>query len=315
MTFRKNVEGSHRTTYANNVQMVHQERTSKIRSYVQIVQADGDSRNVADLLAKHEYSEGDDYDMTNPNNRSKLDPVWVIRPKVVESGEVIFKEDRFDMAMDPTSQFVRSHVMAVESGVFDRIMGVKKNKTSNTFSISGNGILGARITGKSKEPKKLPDAQMLDSGGSGASLGKMNEIMRLFGLSDIGLDDNIGGMVACALSPNQRFDLLNIAIQTQTNLNSFEQDQIKSGRPTTLFGIDWMFTNRLPVINGERYCPVWLKENIVGALWEDVRGDMWNLSESKNRPYAYTSAYPTATRIEDTGVVVMKCDESGFSGG
>ncbi|MBY5988212.1 phage capsid protein [Roseovarius atlanticus] len=309
MSYRQDVEASHRETYANNIQMIAQEHGHKIRSAVTIAQCSGDARNVADLLDAQDYNEDEDYSMQNPNIRSKLDAVWLIRPKIIDTGEVIYKEDKFDLAMDPTSRFNINKVRAVERGVFDRFMGVKKT-SSGSFSISGGGILGTRITGKMKTGAALPGDQIIPHGSAGMTLEKLNTMQLKFGLGDFGLDDDLGGDLWGCISPNQRFDLLDIAIQTQTSLNAFQVEQIKSGKPTSLFGVNWMFSNRLPVVGGARYCPFWLKSQVVGGFWQDVEGDMWNLSNAKNRPYCYVSAYPTGTRLEDGGVVVVACQES-----
>lgn len=316
MSYRQTVEASHRTTFANNVQMVAQEMANKIRNAVTIASGlTGDAHNVRDLLAKHEYSEGEDYGMTNPQNRSNLDAVWLNRPRVIETGEVIFKEDKFDLAMDPTSQFTRSHVSAVERGVFDRFLGVAK-KQGGGFEIAGGGLLGQRITGKARSAANLPAGQYMavdvDNPGtpSGMNLTKLNLAREMLELADFGIDDDLSSELYCAISPKQKSNLLDIAIQTQTQLNAFQIAQIEAGRPTSLFGMTWIFTNRLPVdANGYRICPIWTKSNVVGGFWQDVEGDMWNRTDAKNLPYVYVSAYPAATRLENEGVVAIRCAE------
>lgn len=316
MSYRQNVEASHRQTYANNIQMVAQEMTSKIRAAVTIASGlTGDAHNVRDLLDKKDYIESEDYRMTNPQNRSKLDAVWLNRPKIVHSGETIFKEDKFDLAMDPTSNFNRGHVRAVETGVFDRFLGVRK-KSSGGFEIAGGGILGNRITGKARASAALPGGQFMavdaDNSGtpSGMVLKKLNLAREMLELNDFGIDDDLSDELFCAVGPKQKSNLLDIAIQTQTSLNAFQIRQIEEGKPTSLFGLTWIFTNRLPTdSNGYRICPIWTKSNVVGGFWQDVEGDMWNDGSSLNRPYVHVSAYPAATRLENEGVIAIRCLE------
>lgn len=312
MTYRQNVEASHRRTYADNVQMVAQERMSKIRSAVTIVSGlSGDAHNVRDLLEEAEYREDEDYSGQNPEIHSKLDPVWLLRPKVIEWGRTIFKEDQFDLAMDPTSQFVSNGVRACEKGVFDRFVGIKP-KAGGGFEIAGNGLLGNRVSGKDHATKAaLPGDRYLLHGGEGMTLAKLIAAREMLELDDFGLDEDLSSELFCLLTPKQKTDLLNIAAATGTALNQFELQQIKEGRPTTLMGATWMFTNRLPVnAAGHRLCPMWTKSNVLGAFWQDIQGDMWNRSESKNRPYVYNDCFPTGTRIEDKGVVVIPCVET-----
>ncbi len=312
MTYRQNVEASHRRTYANNVQMVAQEMASKIRSAVTIATGlTGDVHNVRDLLDEAGYNEAEDYSTENPEIHSKLDPVWLIRPKVIEWGRTIFKEDQFDLAMNPTSQFIANGVRACERGVFDRFVGIRP-KVGGGFEISGNGILGDRVSGKDHGTKTaLPGSQYLAHGGTGMTLDKLIQAREALELGDFGLDEDLSSELFCLLSPKQKTDLLNIAAATGTALNQFELDQIKQGKPTTLMGATWIFTNRLPTnSSGHRICPMWTKSNVVGGFWQDIQGDMWNRSESKNRPYAYNDCYPTGTRLQDKGVIAIPCVEA-----
>lgn len=311
MSYRQTVEASHRTTYANNIQLVAQEMAHKIRAAVTTQSGlTGDSHNVADLLAKGEYQKGEDYSHDAPNNRSVLDAVWLTRPLVIESGEVIYKEDKFDLAMDPTSRFNENHVRAVERGVFDTILGVER-KSGGGFKIAGGGILGQRVTGKARTPASLPAGQYLLPGGTGMTLDKLNAAREALELADWGLDDDLSDELFCMISPKQTTDLLNIAAATKVNLNAFDLQQLQAGRPTSLFGATWLFTNRLPTdSSGNRICPMWTRSNVVAGFWQDVQGDMYNRSDAKNRPYVVVDTYPAATRLEDEGVVAIPCVES-----
>ena len=318
MSYRQTVEASHRTTFANNIQMVAQEMHGKIRSAVTIVSGlSGDAHNVRDLLDQKEYEEVEDYNMQNPQNRSNLDAVWMNRPKLIRSGEAIFKEDKFDLAMDPTSQFNASHVRACEKGVFDRFMGIRKKSGGTGYEIHGGGILGKRITGKARTPTSLPSGQVqaVDAGSSGTPAGlnlkKMNMAREQLELDDFGIDEDLSSELFCAITPKQKTNLLDIAIQTQTSLNAFQIQQIEAGKPTTLFGMTWIFTNRLPVnASGHRLCPIWTKSNIAGGFWQDIEGDIFNNGAAMNRPQVLVTCYPEATRIENEGVVVFTCLES-----
>jgi hypothetical protein len=119
-------------------------------------------------------------------------------------------------------------------------------------------------------------------------------------------EDEVWGLI----TPKQKTDLINLAFATKGNLNPFEVEQIRSGKPGQLLGINWRFTNRLPKdSNGYRLIPIWTKQNIVCGMWEDVEGSMWNDTHAKNLPYAYCSAYPEAGRVQDGGVRIIRCAE------
>jgi hypothetical protein len=313
MTYRQNVEASHRTTFADTVAMVAQETASQIRETVTAISdLSGDARNVRDLIGKADYSEGDDYDSANPEHRSTLDAVWLFMPKVISTGETIHNADKFRLAMDPTSQFLANKIKGVQRGVHDRFMGIRP-KPGGGFDISGGGILGDRIAGVDRTSAPLPPSQFLPHGSTGLTLAKLNAAREALGLADFGLEDDLTNELYCAVTPKQITDLLNIAIATGANLNAFDVEQLKSGKPAGLMGATWIPTNRLPTnAAGHRICPMWTKSNVVGGFWGggDVKGDMWNQPHKRNQPYIYVEAYPVATRIEDEGVVAIPCVET-----
>mgnify|MGYP001034431131 CR=1 FL=1 len=126
---------------------------------------------------------------------------------------------------------------------------------------------------------------------------------------DFGLEDD--DELFCYIGPKQVTDLLNIAAATGVNLNAFDIEQLKTGKPTTLVGFTWIVGNRsVKDDNGDRLCPVWSKNNILGGLWQDVEGRMWTDTSANNTPYAQVEAYLDVVRAEDDGVHVITCVEN-----
>lgn len=313
MSYEQTVEPHHKLKFTGNVQMVAQQVANPIRGAVTIVTAEGEAQDAADLIGKKEYQEGEDHSRTNPDVTSGRSRRWLIRPTVIETGEYISKETKFDQAMDPSSKLVRNNVLAVERGVGDRILGVRR-KAGGGFEVSGSGILG--LVNEGKRPgstQGLPTGNYIAHNAAGGTTGLNTEKLRMateaMELEDFGLETE--DEIFCMISPKQKTDLLNLALATKTQLNQFDLKQIETGKPTTLLGITWLFSNRLPVdANGYRLCPLWSKANIVCGMWQDVQGRMWNDPSAKNLPYIYVDAYPDATRIEDGGVRVIRCQEA-----
>ena len=130
--------------------------------------------------------------------------------------------------------------------------------------------------------------------------------------ADFGLEDNFDQLF-CAITPSQITDLLNIAAASQVNLNAFQIQQLQDGKPTTLLGVTWIFTNRLPMKTGTtnvRLCPIWAKSNIIYAEWQGIQGRMWNDTSVDNLPYAVVDTVADCVRAQDKGVVVIECQEA-----
>lgn len=309
MSFEQIVEAHHKLKYADNVQMVAQQKKNPLRGAVTLVPASGEAQSVADLLGKTEYNRGEDRSRTNPEIRPTNSRRWLVRPLVIEHGDYIDTVDKFDMAMDPTSHLLTNSVVTVERGVFDTILGIAP-KAGGGFEIAGSGIMGKATEGKrGTVTTDLPAGNYIAAAATGLTLDKLREVRKVLKLAEFGMEDD--DQLFAAISPNQEDDLLGIAAATDQSLNAFTVEQLKSGKPTPLMGITWISTNRLPHdSSGNRLCPVWSKKNIAFGPWQDVQGQMWNDTHAKNLPYYYTSAYVDAVRVEDAGVRVIRCVEA-----
>ncbi|MGB1390661.1 MAG: phage capsid protein [Paracoccaceae bacterium] len=314
MSYAQMVEAHHKLAYSNNIKMVAQQLQNPLRSAVTMVPATGEAQDAADLLGKKNYLEGEDYSRRNPDNPTPRSRRWLIRPTVIEDGEYIDKETKFDASQDPTSPLVKNSVKTVERGVFDRILGIRK--TSSGYVASGSGIMGRAIDGKRPggSGTPLPSGNYIaaDLGDPGTAYGlgltKIRAACEGMELEDFGLetDDEIFGLI----TPYQKTDLINLAVETGKNLNPFDVKNIQDGKPGKLLGVNWLFSNRVPKdADGNRLIPIWSKENIVAGVWQDVEGNMWNDTSAKNLPYIHTDAYIDCVRVEDLGVRIIRCAE------
>lgn len=315
MSYEQIVEDHHKMMFTSNVRLVAQQMQNPLRAAVTIEPASGEAQDIADLVGKLEYQEGSGYGRTNPENVPSRKRRWLIRPEPIETGQYITKAEKFDQAMDPTSTLFRNHVMAVERGVFDRILGVRKKTSGSGYEVAGGGILGSVSEGKTPTSTvALPSANYIaadhgESSAVGLTLKKMRAASEAMELEDFGLESE--DEVYALITPRQKTELIDLAIATGNNLNPFDVSNIREGKPGRLLGINFIFTNRLPVdTNGYRLIPLWTKSNIVCGMWQDLQGAMWNDTNRKNLPYMFADAWPAAGRIEDVGVRVIRCAEA-----
>lgn len=306
----KNVEPLHRLQYANSVTMVAQMTKSPLFGAVTEVAAKGDAQSVTDLMGKGEYQIGEDYSHQNPSNRPETNRRWVMRPLVIESGDHIYKEDEFDTATDLTSHHVTFHTNNVLRGKHDRILGVSMQE--GKLLVTEGGILGRAVEGKRAGSNvDLPGSQYVPAGTTGMTTAKLRDAVLALRKEEFGMEDD--DQLYCLIAPEQVDDLLGIAAESSAALNAFAIEQLKLGKPTSLLGMNWLISNRVPFSKTDatvRLCPVFSKKNIQVGVWQDIKGDMWNNGASKNRPYCYVSGYWDAVRIQDKGVVVIECKQS-----
>lgn len=308
MSFTARVEAHHKLAYSNNVMLVTQQMGAKFRASVTEIPCSGEAHDAAELIGQLEYIEG-----AGARSRSNIENVpfarrrWLIRPNELESGQYIDKEDIFDSINYPTAKIVQAHTIAVNRGLDDKILGVRR-LPDGTFGLRDGGVLGGAVEGKRPGSVRaaLPAAQITPAGGTGLTIDKMIAAIERFGLDD----NDMSRTLTMAITPRQHTDLLKIVSLTQANLNAFQQDELKRGVINHFMGIDFRITNRLPKSGDTRSCPIWTKDNVALGIWQDVKGDIWNDPHAKNRPYAYVDAFVDAVRIQDNGVHVIECTEA-----
>ncbi|AZB54435.1 hypothetical protein EBL89_03525 [Cereibacter sphaeroides] len=302
------VEAHHRLMYANSVTMVAQQTRDPFAGAVTDASATGEAQSVTDLVDAGEYAYGEERSRRNPEMPISGSRRWVVMPPVIESGQYIDKEDKWRTATDPTSTIVTTHTRRVIRGKADRTLGIRK-ADDGTYTVQDGGILGYATEGKRGTTQVgLPSSQLVPVGTTGLTLDKLRDAVKTLKLFDFGVEDD--DLLYCAITPNQEDNLLAIAAAAGPNLNTFNIEQLREGKPSRLMGINWILTNRLPVDAADsRLCPIWSKKNIVRGIWQDVQGDMWNDTHAKNLPYAYVSAYVDCVRVQDKGVIVIECKE------
>lgn len=304
------VEAHHKLMYSNNVQMVAQQIGNPLLAAVTDVNCTGEAQDAADLVGEADYEEEEAGNRRNPDNPVVNSRRWLIMPNAVRSGQYIETEDKFKTATDPTSKYVRAHTAAVQRAIFDRILGIRQ-VSKGAFQVAYGGILGKANSGKRPggAVTDLPAGNFIAHGGVGLNLAKLIRVRENLGLADFGIESP--DPLTCVITPKQVTDLLNIAAQTQTSLNAFQIKQLEDGKPTTLLGINWIQTNRLPkTASGQRMCPVFTKSNIVAGFWERINGKIWNDSHADEKPVVRVRARVDCTRIEDAGVYVIECQEA-----
>lgn len=305
------VEQHHKIQYAASVQMVAQQTKNPLDGAVNEIPASGEAMAVSDLIAEAEYQRGEQHSRRNPENPIGKTRRWVVFQDPIESGQYIEKEEKFKTAMDPTSNYVTAHTNAVRRGKMDLILGVSKGDDGN-FYVTEGGILGRAREGKTPGvATPLPSTQYVPHNNLGLTIEKLRAARLQLKTDEFGLEDNdaLYGLI----TPQQEDDLLAIAQQSGPSLNAFTIEQLKSGKATSLLGINWIVTNRAPMKSKTdddiRLCPIWSKNNIIAARWQGIEGKIWNDPHAKNLPYVLVDAYYDAVRAQDKAVIVIECQE------
>lgn len=309
MSLEIKLEAHHVQMYRDNVKMRAQQLQSHLRNAITEAPASGKAVSAADLVGSVEAQEMEGRDRRNIENVPQNSRRWLVFPKEIRSGQYFDTEDKMRQIRDPQSVGINTHTAAVRRFIDDRIMGIKYVR-KGVFELRPGGILGGAVDGENPGANRiqLPAKCFTPHGGTGLTLPKLIATRERLNIDDFGLEDD--DELFCAITPKQVTDLLNIAAATGANLNQFDIDQLKTGKPTTLIGFTWIVTNRsYRTEAGIRYCPAWSKKNIIMGVWQDIQGTMWEDGGSNKTPYGRVNAFVDVVRIEDDGVHVIECEE------
>lgn len=299
------VEPHHKLSFQANFELATQQWGPKLRQYVTERPCTGEGAVAADLIGKVNYSRIGSRRRSNPENAPNRTRRWLVYRDPIQSGQYLDKVDVFKMIDDPSSELMEAHAGAIGRGVDDCILGLDEDG-----GIAEGGILGTIIEGKrpgSGSAIALPAKHLTVHGGVGLTIGKMRKARKQLGLDENDLDRLRPVM---AITTNQHDDLLGIVENGTSDLNQMEQPQLVNGEVKRLMGFSFVEINRLPIVGGVRSCPVWVKNQIILGVWQDVRPRMWNDTHAGNTPYAEVDAIMDCTRKEDLGVHVIECQES-----
>lgn len=311
MSYALRVEQHHKTMYADSVTMVAQQMKNAIVAAATIIPASGEAQSVTDLIGSVEYTRGEARTRRNVENPVSGTRRWVTyQPdNEIKSGQYIDKEDKFKMATDPTSNFVRAHTAAVTRGQMDQLLGIERD-SAGVFRIARGGLYGIAREGKTPGVgTALPAGQYIaNASNNGLTMEKLIQAVELLNLADFGIDTDLDPLYGL-ITPKQKSDLLRIAAATGANVNAFDVRQLESGKPTMLMGVNWIMSNRVPRSTTARLVAIWAKSNLIGGEYEAINGDMWNDTSADNLPYCRVRTNIDAVRAQDRGVVVIPCTE------
>lgn len=298
------VEQHHKLTFTANFQLATQYLGPKLRRFVTEQACTGEGATAADIIGKVNYRRGPSRRRSNIENVPNRTRRWLVYRDPLETGQYLDSVDKFRQIDDASSQLMRTHAMAIGRGVDDTILGLDEDG-----AIAEGGILGTVVEGKRPGGAgiALPAKHLTVHGGTGLTIAKLRKARKQLGLDDNDLDRM---SPVCAITTNQHDDLLGIVETGTADLNQLEQPQLRDGKVTRLMGFDFVEVNRLPKAASTRSCPVWVKEQIVLGVWQDIRSAMWNDSHAGNTPYIEVTAIMDCTRKEDVGVHVIECTEA-----
>jgi hypothetical protein len=282
--------------YTTNVQLLVQQKGSRLRDTVMIGQHFGKQAVAVDQYAPvtaskvtGRYQPLVPYDTQN-------DRRWVF-PVDYHWNDMIDTFDQLRLLNDPMNAYVQSAVNAMGRAMDDEIIGALfadaktgENGSTTTSFLSANQIAvgyGA-------------------SAATGLNVAKLIRAKKILMGYDLDEDEQL----FCIITAAQHENLLNEIQVVNSDYNS--RPVLVDGKLTSFLGINFVHSERLPV-NGssQRRVPVYAKSGMHLGIWNDIMTRIDERKDLSSIPYqVYAKGTFGATRTEEKKVIEIVCAES-----
>lgn len=286
--------------YSSNVEMLVQQRGSKLRNYLMVNSFTGDSASYIDQVGEVAAIRRTTRHSDTPLVPTPMDRRWVY-PKDYEIADLIDTFDRLRLIIDPTSPFAMAQAAAIGRAMDDEII---------------EQALGTNQTGQDgTTATAFPAAQAILNGGTGMTIDKLREAREKFHDADVDLESE---MVTAAVTPKQLTQLLETTEVTSSDFNVIKA--LVQGELNTYMGFRFVVTNRLPGAsnyNGSRTPAANIEEALFFTsrglglgLWNDISARIDERADKSYSTQVYAKATFGATRLQEDKVIRVDSDSS-----
>lgn len=282
--------------YSTNVQLLLQQKGSKLRSTVMSSTHVGKQASPVDQFGSVEMQAVTGRFGAMGRVDAATDRRWVF-PSDFDLPQLIDSFDKLRLLTDPSSSYVQNAVYAAGRKM-DSLIIAALNGTAKT------GETGSTST-------TLPSGQKVAVGfGSSSDVGltvaKLREAKRLLMAADLDLEDPMNQLY-CAAGATQLDNLLAEAQVISTDFN--DRPVLVSGKIQQFLGINFIHTELNESASGDKLIPVWAKSGMHLGLWNDITTDIAQRKDLQGLPYqAYVYMTAGATRLEEEKVVQIACN-------
>lgn len=282
--------------YTTNVQLLVQQKGSRLRNAVMVGQHFGKQAVAVDQYAAVNASKRTGryqplvpYDVQN-------DRRWV-SPVDYDWNDLVDNFDKLRLLNDPMSSYVQSGANALLRAMDDEIIAsfFGTAKTGETGSSSTVFLTGNQVS-----------VSFGAAAASGLSVAKLIEARRLLMSHEVDIDAD---PLFCVISAKQHANLLNEIQVVNTDYNS--SAVLVNGKVDSFLGINFIHSERLPTNTSTyRRVPVFAKSGMHLGIWNDIMTDISQRKDLSSLPWqVLCQGTFGATRLEEKKIIELPCAE------
>lgn len=207
-----------------------------------------------------------------------------------EDGDMIDDQDKIRMLIDPTSDYVRAMISAMNRAKDDVIIAsLGGNSRSTTGAVA------------------LPSGQKIIVNASGLTKTKIIQAKKLFRANEA--DEENGEELYFAYTAQMMADVL--ADTTLTSADFLAVQMLQNGTMKGKWmGFNWVPTERLPKVSTTRYGYAWAKSGVTLGLGQDTTTKVGEDPGKGFNVRVYAKQSIGAVRSEEVKVVEVACQET-----
>jgi hypothetical protein len=303
-----NIPDHYTLDFSTNIQLLLQEKGTKLRGTVMEGMHTGESASPVDQISSVEA-----LDVTNrfaPMGRvdATLDRRWC-SPNDFDLPQQIDTFDKLRLITDPESHYTQNAVLAFGRKI-DRLIilaflaTAKTGKQGGSSTLFGNSVSGANQVTVSfgATNSKLTVAKLLD-------------VKRQMRVNHIDFDTE---EVYCGLTAADEANLLNEIQIISSDFNGGERPVLKDGKISRFLGINFVYCEMIETVAGKGLgnaptggtavtnlaeIPVWVKSGMYLGIWNDIKTSISVRHDIRGEPFqSYVYATFGATRLEENKV-------------
>lgn len=291
-----NIPNHYVQEYATNIELLLQQKGSKLRPFVTSGSYIGEQASPVDQVGAVEMQSVTGRFEPMGRVDADTDRRWVL-PSDFDLPQLIDSFDKLRLLTDPSSVYVQNAVFAAGRKMDDLII---------------DALFGTAKTGKSGSTSTtFPAAQQVAvnygaSGNVGLTVAKLREARKKLKAAEVDIDMD---PLVCIITAEQEDNLLAEAQVISLDYN--EKPVLVDGRLNKFLGINFVHCERLDV-DGSSYrrVPVFAKSGMHLGIWNDITTDISQRKDLKGLPFqSYVYMTAGATRLEEEKVVEIKCAE------
>lgn len=283
--------------YTTNVQLLSQQRQSRLRGSVTIGQYVGKQGVPVDQFAPTVAQKRTTrYPALTPVD-TQTDRRWVF-PVDYDWNDLIDGIDKLRMLIDPQSSYVQNGMSAMTRAMDDEIIGA-------FFSTAKTGVDGSTST-------TFPSSQQVSasegaSAATGLNVEKLKAGIQIL-LANEAWDPSSGDRITAVITAKQNRNLMDEVQVINSDYNG-EKAVVNDGFVMSWGKVDFIHSERL-ALNGssQTRCPMFVKAGMHLGLWQDLSADVSQRKDLAGLPYqVYLYGTFGGTRIEEKKVVELPC--------